>query len=123
MLRMWSTSVDGLPHITMAVFEYAKDKSTYHSKGIWLLSQRGEEFEYLTTYGSSNYAKRSYLKDLEAQFLIFAQSPAEIHMFEEERKAIFNHCKKITNEIIMNDRTTRVSFLNRVIYRLLRNFV
>lgn len=120
-LHKWVTSLASLPNISF--YEYSKEKSTYHSKGIWLLSKSKDSIEYLTIYGSSNYAKRSYLKDLEAQFLIFARSPEEIKMFEEERADILKDCHRLTSEIIENDQTTRVSFTNRLIYRLLRNFI
>lgn len=120
-LHKWVTSLASHPNISF--YEYSKEKSTYHSKGIWLLSKSKDSIEYLTIYGSSNYAKRSYLKDLEAQFLIFARSPEEIKMFEEERADILKDCHRLTSEIIENDQTTRVSFTNRLIYRLLRNFI
>ncbi len=120
-LQKWIGALSSVSNITF--YEYAKSKSTYHSKGIWLLANNGNEVEYLTIYGSSNYAKRSYLKDLESQFLIFSQSPNEIKMFEDERKDIFRDCHKLTDEIISQDKTTRVSFCNKLIYKILRNFV
>ncbi|EEB05172.1 CDP-diacylglycerol-glycerol-3-phosphate3-phosphatidyltransferase [Schizosaccharomyces japonicus yFS275] len=60
-------------HSPLDVEEYARDKYTYHAKGIWLNSLKTSH-PFLTTIGSSNYTRRSLNLDLEATAVIVTRS-------------------------------------------------
>lgn len=103
-------------------YEYLKKGSTYHVKGIWFW-QYGEEFsEYMTIFGSSNFAMRSYKKDLEAQFYFFSNSPAVVREMEEERKTLFEHKVPVTEEMIMNSKDAPVTNCNRLLRSCFKDF-
>ena len=58
---------------------------TYHAKGIWI-TMPGEQNPSVTLVGSSNYTKRSYSLDLEANTLIVTRNPnLQRRLGEEER--------------------------------------
>lgn len=58
---------------------------TYHAKGIWI-TLPGQENPCISLVGSSNYTKRSYSLDLEANTLIVTSNPdLQRRLGEEER--------------------------------------
>lgn len=104
-------------------YEYYKDKSTYHTKGFWYWHMNKDFSEYVTIYGSSNYATRSFDRDLEAQFFVFTNSEDAVRVFEADRLSVFEHKSEIDENKIRDDKVTRVSFVNKVLYFFLRGLI
>jgi CDP-diacylglycerol--glycerol-3-phosphate 3-phosphatidyltransferase len=70
---------------------------TYHAKGLWVTfpspkaEQKEEEDPSLTVIGSSNYTKRSYELDLEANVIIATSDPGLRRRLGEEVKWLGEH--------------------------------
>ena len=120
-LLKWVQALDENDNIRF--YEYYKDKTTYHTKGFWYWHMNKDFSEYLTIYGSSNYARRSFDRDLEAQFLVFANSENAVKLFERDRMSVFEHKTEIDEKKIQDDTVTRVSFLNKVYHSLFKGFI
>jgi CDP-diacylglycerol--glycerol-3-phosphate 3-phosphatidyltransferase len=61
------------------MYEYKREKWTWHCKGVWLKSNTGD---FLTVLGSSNMNFRSFRRDLEAQVVLFTRNKSVIGKFE-----------------------------------------
>jgi CDP-diacylglycerol--glycerol-3-phosphate 3-phosphatidyltransferase len=84
-----------------------KDGWTYHAKGLWVSfpppssstttaeSKQGSEDPSLTVIGSSNYTKRSYELDLEANVVIATSDPALRRRLGEEVAWLNEHAKPV----------------------------
>lgn len=78
---------------------------TYHAKGLWVsfpsnststpTSKTETEDPSLTVIGSSNYTKRSYELDLEANVVIATSDPGLRRRLAEEVKWLGEHAKKV----------------------------
>lgn len=78
---------------------------TYHAKGLWVTfpspstssvgNVSGEEDPSLTVIGSSNYTKRSYELDLEANVVIATSDPGLRKRLGEEVKWLGEHAKAV----------------------------
>lgn len=77
---------------------------TYHAKGLWVTfpssssspsSEADKEDPSLTVIGSSNYTKRSYELDLEANVVIATSDPGLRRRLGEEVKWLGEHAKKV----------------------------
>ncbi|KAF1947047.1 CDP-diacylglycerol-glycerol-3-phosphate 3-phosphatidyltransferas-like protein [Clathrospora elynae] len=73
---------------------------TYHAKGLWVTFPTGnaldKEDPSLTVVGSSNYTKRSYELDLEANVVIATSDPGLRRRLGEEVKWLGEHAKPVT---------------------------
>jgi CDP-diacylglycerol--glycerol-3-phosphate 3-phosphatidyltransferase len=72
---------------------------TYHAKGLWVTfpsANVGEkEDPSLTVIGSSNYTKRSYELDLEANVVIATSDPGLRRRLGEEVRWLGEHAKSV----------------------------
>jgi CDP-diacylglycerol--glycerol-3-phosphate 3-phosphatidyltransferase len=70
---------------------------TYHAKGLWVTfpSEEASEDPSLTVIGSSNYTKRSYELDLEANVVIATSDPGLRKRLGEEVKWLGEHAKAV----------------------------
>lgn len=74
---------------------------TYHAKGLWITFPSSptppakEEDPSLTVVGSSNYTKRSYELDLEANVIIATSDPGLRKRLGEEVKWLGEYAKKV----------------------------
>lgn len=118
-LLKWIKQLQGSPNVKF--WEFTKEGSTYHSKGLWLKAVGQQSAEYLTVYGSSNFSNRSFQKDLENQFYIVTSDQEKIGIFEREREALWRHARPITVEAIEGDKETRTGIVERTLFRLFRN--
>ncbi|TPX09546.1 uncharacterized protein E0L32_009289 [Thyridium curvatum] len=88
------------------------DGWTYHAKGLWV-TLPGEKAPSISLVGSSNYTKRSYSLDLEANALIVTRNEQLSKRLAEEQQWLQDHAKPITrDDFAQNDR--RVSFKVRL---------
>jgi CDP-diacylglycerol--glycerol-3-phosphate 3-phosphatidyltransferase len=92
---------DGLAD-NVALKEWKKGKVgeeggwTYHAKGLWVtFPSPGYEDPSLTVIGSSNYTKRSYELDLEANVVIATSDPGLRKRLGEEVKWLGEHAKEV----------------------------
>ncbi|KAJ1731599.1 CDP-diacylglycerol--glycerol-3-phosphate 3-phosphatidyltransferase, partial [Coemansia biformis] len=69
---------------SVAVKEYARDRWTFHGKGIWCYLD--QDLPQLTMVGSPNYGYRSIYRDLEAQVTLIP-GPASALMSDIHREA------------------------------------
>ncbi|KAF1850940.1 CDP-diacylglycerol-glycerol-3-phosphate 3-phosphatidyltransferas-like protein [Cucurbitaria berberidis CBS 394.84] len=90
-LREWQKGVVG-----------QKEGWTYHAKGLWVtfpsaapLESAGIEDPSLTVVGSSNYTKRSYELDLEANVIIATSDPGLRRRLGEEVKWLGEYAKPV----------------------------
>ena len=104
-------------------FEYYKERTTYHTKGLWYWHCSKDFTEYMTIVGSSNYAQRSYIRDTEGQFIVFQNNCENTIEFEKERKALFEYGVPITEEIIKNDEVTKLNWAVKILYYCFKGFV
>jgi CDP-diacylglycerol--glycerol-3-phosphate 3-phosphatidyltransferase len=74
------------------LFEYEREKWTYHSKGIWY-KKREDESPCMTIVGSSNYGERSVNRDLEAQVCIVTANKTLQESFKKE----YEHLERFTS--------------------------
>lgn len=85
---------------------------TYHAKGLWV-TLPGEAGPSVTLVGSSNYTKRSYSMDLEANALIVTRNEALKKRLDEEQRWLQDHARAVSrDDFAKPDR--RVSFKVRV---------
>lgn len=70
---------------------------TYHAKGIWI-TLPGERHPSISLVGSSNYTKRSYSLDLEANALIITQNADLQRRLGEEEAWLQEHAKPVTRD-------------------------
>jgi len=81
---------------------------TYHAKGLWVTLPGGGG-PSITLVGSSNYTKRSYSMDLEANALIVTRNEDLKKRLDEEQQSLQHHANPVTRDDFgKNDR--RVSF-------------
>ncbi|OQV19300.1 CDP-diacylglycerol--glycerol-3-phosphate 3-phosphatidyltransferase, mitochondrial [Hypsibius exemplaris] len=66
------------------LFEYYRDKWTYHVKGLWA-TLHGEQYPSLTLVGSPNFGYRSVNRDIEAQIAIVTENSDLQKRLAEER--------------------------------------
>ncbi|KAL1910258.1 CDP-diacylglycerol--glycerol-3-phosphate 3-phosphatidyltransferase [Sporothrix stenoceras] len=76
---------------------------TYHAKGLWVSLRpqgvKGEnETAALSVVGSSNYTKRSYSLDLEANALIVTRNPELQKRLSEEQAWLQTHASAVTRD-------------------------
>jgi CDP-diacylglycerol---glycerol-3-phosphate 3-phosphatidyltransferase len=67
---------------------------TYHAKGLWV-TMPNDKNPSITLVGSSNYTKRSYSLDLEANALIVTKNPDLQRRLGEEQAWLQNHAKEV----------------------------
>nr|POE65315.1 cdp-diacylglycerol--glycerol-3-phosphate 3-phosphatidyltransferase [Quercus suber] len=70
---------------------------TYHAKGIWV-TLAGERHPSISLVGSSNYTKRSYSLDLEANTLIVTRNPDLQRRLSEEEAWLQEHAKPVSRD-------------------------
>lgn len=70
---------------------------TYHAKGIWVTLPR-EENPSISLIGSSNYTKRSYSLDLEANLLIVTRNSDLQRRLGEEQKWLQEYASPMTQD-------------------------
>ena len=70
---------------------------TYHAKGIWVTLPK-EQNPSISLIGSSNYTKRSYSLDLEANTLIVTRNPDLQRRLGEEEKWLQEHATRMTHD-------------------------
>ncbi len=68
---------------------------SYHAKGIWI-TLPGQQNPSISLVGSSNYTKRSYSLDLEANALIVTQNPDLQRRLGEEEKWLQDYATEMT---------------------------
>eukprot|EP01135_Chromosphaera_perkinsii_P009337 Nk52_evm13s1737 gene=Nk52_evmTU13s1737 len=72
------------------VFEYYRDKWTYHAKGLWIYRQDEEKpLPAVTLIGSPNFGYRSLHRDVEAQFAVVTDSRELSERLHEEAEGLF----------------------------------
>jgi CDP-diacylglycerol--glycerol-3-phosphate 3-phosphatidyltransferase len=77
---------------------------TYHAKGLWVTfpssssSEVEKEDPSLTVIGSSNYTKRSYELDLEANVVIATSDPGLRRRLGEEVKWLGEHANQVNEQ-------------------------
>jgi len=67
---------------------------TYHAKGLWI-TLPGEQNPSISLIGSSNYTKRSYSLDLEANTLIVTRNQDLMRRLGEEERWLQEHAKTV----------------------------
>jgi CDP-diacylglycerol---glycerol-3-phosphate 3-phosphatidyltransferase len=70
---------------------------TYHAKGLWV-TLPGETAPSLSIVGSSNYTKRSYELDLEANVLIVTRDKVLMNRLGEEETWLQEYAKEVDKE-------------------------
>jgi len=70
---------------------------TYHAKGIWI-TLPGQQYPSISLVGSSNYTKRSYSLDLEANTLIVTSNPDLQRRLGEEEKWLQEYATTVTRD-------------------------
>ncbi|KAK5134897.1 hypothetical protein LTR08_005987 [Meristemomyces frigidus] len=70
---------------------------TYHAKGIWI-TLPGQHYPSISLVGSSNYTKRSYSLDLEANTMIVTSNPDLQRRLGEEEKWLQEHATIVTRD-------------------------
>lgn len=70
---------------------------TYHAKGLWVTLPQ-EQHPSISIIGSSNYTKRSYSLDLEANAFIVTQDHDLMRRLGEEQERLQKHTKVIDKE-------------------------
>lgn len=67
---------------------------SYHAKGIWITNP-GETNPFMTVIGSSNYTRRAYSHDLEANLLLVTRDPTMQHNLQSEIDNLKQHTTKM----------------------------
>jgi CDP-diacylglycerol---glycerol-3-phosphate 3-phosphatidyltransferase len=70
---------------------------TYHAKGIWI-TLPGQKDPSISLVGSSNYTKRSYSLDLEANALVVTSNPALQKRLGEEEQWLQEYAASVTRD-------------------------
>ncbi|SPQ21572.1 47213538-8579-4440-a9c7-22a2a594c20b [Thermothielavioides terrestris] len=70
---------------------------TYHAKGLWV-TLPGHSDPAISLIGSSNYTKRSYSLDLEANALIVTENEALRRRLGEEQRWLLEHSSVVTRD-------------------------
>ena len=70
---------------------------TYHAKGLWV-AMPGEELPSLSLVGSSNYTRRSYNLDLEANVLVVTRNEGLMRRLGEEERWLQEEAREVRSE-------------------------
>ena len=105
----------------VAILEYFRGEWTFHTKGMWIYEN--QENPSLTLIGSSNYSQRSYKRDNEIQFYIYALCPKFKEKLQAENQRQFEHGKTITLNEIKNDSEVKLKMRHKLIFWILKSFL
>ncbi|KAF2756005.1 hypothetical protein EJ05DRAFT_478054 [Pseudovirgaria hyperparasitica] len=87
------------PYITLKEWQLGTVNTpggwTYHAKGFWLTLPRESQHPCLTLIGSSNYTKRSYGLDLEANVVVVARDEGLRRRLGEEVEWLQEHAREV----------------------------
>lgn len=79
------------------LFEYYRDKWTFHSKGLWYYLP-GSSYPIATMVGSANFGFRSVEKDLEAQMTIVTRNETLQQALHHEQERLFLSSEAVSRE-------------------------
>jgi len=81
------------------LFEYMREKWTFHAKGLWLYSPNKKfEAPCLTMVGSSNFGQRSTERDVEAQMIVLTENEDLMKRMEEEKQSLMKYSKAVSKQ-------------------------
>ncbi|KAG2379032.1 hypothetical protein C9374_007670 [Naegleria lovaniensis] len=82
---------------SIKLYEYMREKWTFHAKGLWLYSPNKQfNTPFLTMIGSSNFGGRSTERDIEAQIILITEDEKLMKRMEEERQNLQTYSKLVT---------------------------
>ncbi|KAL9647417.1 hypothetical protein ABK040_006780 [Willaertia magna] len=77
------------------LFEYMREKWTFHAKGLWLYSPYNK-YPFLTMIGSSNFGERSTERDVETQIILLSEDEKLQKQMEDEKNYLFQTSQLVT---------------------------
>jgi len=101
------------------IFEYYRDKWTFHAKGVWYVPNAGDGLPTLTIIGSSNFGHRSVHRDLEFQLAIFSKNKPLQQQLLKEKNYIYQNAKVVASDPSMNRISIWITMLSKVFKRFL----
>jgi len=103
--------------------EYEREGWTFHGKGLWWYPMTASAYRpVLTVFGSSNFGKRSYARDIEAQLTLVTANQSLQQRLHDECKRLF----KGTAEVGLPDLSkgdNAPSLTGRVLGRFMKSFL
>ncbi|XP_070581080.1 CDP-diacylglycerol--glycerol-3-phosphate 3-phosphatidyltransferase, mitochondrial-like [Ptychodera flava] len=108
---------DSMQQKRIQLFEYFRDKWTFHAKGLWyyLPSQSLPSF---TLLGSPNFGYRSVKRDLEVQLAIVTTNEKLRRQLYEEEKRLFDRSTEV-NEETFEQKERIVPYWARLVTRII----
>jgi len=88
----------------VTLHEYIRPGWTYHAKGVWG-SDSPSDKPSMTIIGSSNFGRRSFIRDLESQVILFSRNKDIHQKLEKEYLALEKHTEAVDTDLWR--RTTR----------------
>ncbi|CAG9314460.1 unnamed protein product [Blepharisma stoltei] len=102
-----------------SLFEYQREGWTFHGKGIWASDKSGT---YLTALGSSNFSRRSYLRDAEFMVYLWTDCPAFKKTLMIEQQKLWTHSYRVGRETF-EQKQFKIGLGTKVLTKLLRSFL
>lgn len=94
---------------------YQQPGATFHAKGLWA---EAEDFR-LTIVGSSNFSRRSFERDFEAQLMIASNDAFRMRIIDEDLMRIRSGCSPAS----ISSLSTSRRLLLQPLFRLVRGFL
>ncbi|XP_071948865.1 CDP-diacylglycerol--glycerol-3-phosphate 3-phosphatidyltransferase, mitochondrial-like isoform X2 [Antedon mediterranea] len=102
------------------LFEYHKDKWTFHAKGLWICINR-QTLPSLVLIGSPNFGYRSVHRDLEAQLALVTENNSLQQQLHEEHVRLFSKSKPVS-EATFDEPDRKEPLWVRLIVPIIKNF-
>ncbi|GAV08952.1 hypothetical protein RvY_18568 [Ramazzottius varieornatus] len=102
------------------LYEYYRDKWTYHVKGLWA-TLKGQKNPCLTLVGSPNFGYRSVNRDIEAQIAVVTENVDLQKRLAEERDRLYESGEFLAEETFAREDHV-VPWTVRLSWRWIKNF-
>ncbi|XP_046579098.1 CDP-diacylglycerol--glycerol-3-phosphate 3-phosphatidyltransferase, mitochondrial-like isoform X1 [Haliotis rubra] len=102
------------------MFEYFRDKWTFHVKGLWYYLP-GESLPSLTFIGSPNFGYRSVYRDLECQLAVVTENTRLREQLREEHVRLYQSSNLVTSELFKR-KDGHVPMWAKAVTTVIKNF-
>ncbi|XP_046352189.2 CDP-diacylglycerol--glycerol-3-phosphate 3-phosphatidyltransferase, mitochondrial-like isoform X1 [Haliotis rufescens] len=102
------------------MFEYFRDKWTFHVKGLWYYLP-GESLPSLTFIGSPNFGYRSVYRDLECQLAVVTENKHLREQLREEHVRLYQSSNLVTSDLFKR-KDRHVPMWAKAVTTIIKNF-
>ncbi|XP_041364721.1 CDP-diacylglycerol--glycerol-3-phosphate 3-phosphatidyltransferase, mitochondrial-like [Gigantopelta aegis] len=104
----------------LQLFEYFRDKWTFHVKGLWYYLPNNN-LPSMTMIGSTNFGYRSVYRDLECQLAVVTENPQLAEQLREEHARLYQSSVPVTSDLFQR-RDRHVPLWAKIVTKIIKNF-